>query len=147
MTLLAPLGLIGLIGIIILIIIYIIKPNYQQKLISSTHIWKLSLKYRKKKVPTSTLRNILIIICQILILTSAAMILAKPAQVLAHKVERREVVAIIDSSASMQTLGDGLTRFERAIDKVQNLADEVLAENGILSVIIADNTPAFLMEK
>ncbi|MBE7079606.1 MAG: VWA domain-containing protein [Clostridiales bacterium] len=147
MTLLAPLGLIGLIGIIILIIIYIIKPNYQQKLISSTYIWKLSLKYRKKKVPTSKLRNLLIILCQILILTSAAMILAKPAQVLGHKVERREVVAIIDSSASMQSLGDGLTRFERAVDKAQTLADEVLAENGIFSVILADNTPAFLVEK
>lgn len=148
MTLLAPLGLIGLIGIIILIIIYIIKPNYQQKLISSTYIWKLSLKYRKKKVPISKLRNILIIICQVLILTAAAMILAKPAQVLSHKVEHREVIAIIDSSASMRSLGDdGQTRFERALDNVQKLSDEVLGANGIVSVIIADNTPAFLMEK
>ena len=46
MTLLTPLGLLGLIGIIVLIIIYIIKPNYQQKFISSTYVWKLSLKYR-----------------------------------------------------------------------------------------------------
>ena len=51
MKLLAPLGLLGLIGIIILIIIYIIKPNYQSKFVSSTFVWKLSLKYKKKKIP------------------------------------------------------------------------------------------------
>ena len=36
--LLVPLGLLGLIGILILIIIYIIKPNYQQKFVSSTFV-------------------------------------------------------------------------------------------------------------
>ena len=55
MTLLAPLGLLGLLGVLALIIIYIIKPNYQQKFISSTYVWKLSLKYRKKRIPTSIL--------------------------------------------------------------------------------------------
>ena len=53
MTLLTPLGLIGLLGVVALIIIYIIKPNFQQKFISSTYVWKLSLKYRKKKIPAS----------------------------------------------------------------------------------------------
>ena len=67
MTLLVPLGLLGLLGVVALIIIYIIRPNYQQKFISSTYIWKLSLKYRKKRIPTSKLRNILLILCQVCI--------------------------------------------------------------------------------
>ena len=78
MRLLAPLGLIGLLGVVALIIIYIIKPNYQQKFISSTFVWKLSLKYRKKKLPFSKLRNILLFICQILAITIFAMIFAQP---------------------------------------------------------------------
>ena len=78
MTLLTPLGLLGLLGIVALIIIYIIRPNYQQKFVSTTFVWKLSLKYRKRKIPISKLRNILIIICQILILTGCAFILAQP---------------------------------------------------------------------
>ncbi|MBQ4053393.1 MAG: VWA domain-containing protein [Clostridia bacterium] len=146
MTLLAPLGLLGLLGLIALIIIYIIKPNYQQKIVSSTYIWKLSLKYRKKTIPISKLRNILIILCQIFILTAAAMILAKPVQVLSHKAENREIIAIIDSSASMRA-GDGETRFERAVDQVQTLSKQVLDEKGLVSVIIADKKPAFLAEK
>ena len=64
MSLLTPLGLLGLIGLIVLLIIYIIKPNYQNKVISSTFVWNLSLKYRKKKIPINKLRNILLIICR-----------------------------------------------------------------------------------
>ena len=64
MSLLAPLGLLGLLAVAVLIFIYIIKPNYQQKIVSSTYIWKRSLKYRKKRVPVSRLRNILIFLCQ-----------------------------------------------------------------------------------
>ena len=67
MSWLTPIGFLGLIGLIILIIIYIIKPNYQNKVISSTFIWKLSLKYTRRKIPISKLRNILLLICQILI--------------------------------------------------------------------------------
>ena len=51
MSLLTPLGLLGLAGLIALLIIYIIKPNYQNKVISSTFVWNLSLRYRKKKIP------------------------------------------------------------------------------------------------
>ena len=36
MDLLVPIGLLGLIGLLILLIIYILKPNYQQKFVSST---------------------------------------------------------------------------------------------------------------
>ena len=63
MSLLVPLGLLGLLGIAALILIYILKPNYQQKIISSTYVWKLSLRYRKKKIPVSRLRNIILLIC------------------------------------------------------------------------------------
>ena len=57
MKILTPLGLLGLLGILVLILIYIIKPNYQQKYISSTYVWKLSLKYKKKKIPHNDCRG------------------------------------------------------------------------------------------
>ena len=147
MTLLVPLGLLGLLGIVALIIIYIIRPNYQQKYISSTFVWKLSLKYRKKKIPTSKLRNLLLILCQVLILTACAAILSKPAQVLKVKIDETEVIAILDSSASMRTEMDGITRFERAVDGVQELSDEILDEEGIVSVILAESKASFLAQR
>lgn len=39
MSLLLPLGLLGLLGLVALLIIYILKPNYQQKVVSSTFVW------------------------------------------------------------------------------------------------------------
>lgn len=148
MTLLVPIGLLGLLGIVALIIIYIIKPNYQQKFISSTFVWKLSLKYRKRRIPTSKLRNILIIICQVLILASLAFILARPATVLKEDEKNEEVVAIIDSSASMRAVADsGVSRYERAVSEVGEMADRVFARDGTVSVILADNSPRFLSNR
>ncbi|UKI12805.1 MAG: BatA domain-containing protein [Oscillospiraceae bacterium] len=54
---LIPLGLLGLLGIVALILIYIIKPNFQQKLISSTFIWRLSLKFKKANTAEQTAQH------------------------------------------------------------------------------------------
>ena len=147
MTLLSPWGLLGLLGIIALIIIYIIKPNYQQKFISTTYVWKLSLKYRKKRIPISKLRNFLIILCQILIITAGALILAQPNLVLKEQVQEAEVIAIIDSSASMRAEYEDETRFKRAVDMAMDLAVTTWENDGIVSVIIADDTPEFLAQQ
>ena len=144
MTLLTPLGLLGLLGIAVLILIYILRPNYQQKTISSTHIWKLSLKYKKKKIPISKLRNILLIICQILILTSCALILAQPNKVLQIQSQEQETVFVIDSSASMRTKLGKETRFQKAVNSVMARMEEVYKNGGACSVILAAETPEFI---
>ena len=146
MKLLTPLGLLGLIGIIILIIIYIIKPNYQQKMISSTYVWKLSLKYRKKKLPTSRLRDILLIILQILAVTACSLILAQPSQILRIASENPEVVVIVDSSASMRAKVDGQTRYQRAVSEARSFTDEILAQDGKVTLIVADENPYYLLQ-
>ena len=148
MTLLLPLGLLGLLGVVALIIIYIIKPNYQQKFISSTFVWKLSLKYKKKRLPISKLRNILLILCQVLMLISLALILAKPAIVLKEQTDADEVIAIIDASASMRTETDYVTRFEKAVSGVQKLANDVIVnKKGIVSIITAGEKPDFIVHR
>ena len=38
MSFLTPLGFLGFLGVLALIIIYIIKPNFQNKIISSTQV-------------------------------------------------------------------------------------------------------------
>ena len=148
MTLLAPLGLIGLLGVVALIIIYIIKPNFQQKIISSTYVWKLSLKYRKRRIPTSKLRNIIIIICQILILSICAFIMARPSQILKQAADYDEIIAVLDCSASMRTMDDNSeTRYERAVKQMQTRAKAVFEKRGLVSVIMADSDPEYVVER
>lgn len=147
MTLLIPLGLLGLLSIVALIVIYIIKPNYQQKVISSTFVWKLSLKYKKKRLPISKLRNILLILCQVLTLVACAMILSQPALVSVTNTNDNEVIAIIDSSASMRAEVNEETRYERAVKSVMELTGNVLDHDGVVSVILAADENSFLAER
>jgi len=147
MSWLAPLGFLGLIGLIALVVIYIIKPNYQNKVISSTFIWRLSLKYKKKRIPISRLHNILLFVCQCLILTLCALLLAKPA-ILSDKVENdNEKVIILDASASMLLKNAEATRFVRAVEQAKALAENTLSEGGTVSVILADSAPLFLAQR
>ena len=103
MTWLAPLGFLGLIGLIILIIIYIIKPNFQLRYISTTYVWKRSLKYRKKKIPLNKLRNILLFLCQVAVLTATSCILAQPIIHVDKRKSDADLNLIIDASASINS--------------------------------------------
>lgn len=137
MSLLAPLGFLGLLGLGILILIYLLKPNYQQKLVSSTFVWKLSLKYRRKKIPINKIRNILILICQILIIILCAFIMTGPVQ--QHEVDvANEKVIIIDASASMLAQSNNTTRYKRAVDRAREMVDTVLSDkDGVVSIVLA----------
>lgn len=146
MSLLLPLGLLGLLSLLVLFLIYILKPNYQQKIISSTFVWKLSLKYRKKRIPISKLRNILIIICQCLIFTGLTLVLTKPV-IVGEKLEDREEVLIIDASGSMLVESDGATRFERAVAQAEQRTKEIFENEGVVSIIVADTEPYFIAQR
>ena len=148
MNLLLPWGLLGLLSVAVLLLIYILRPNYQHKLVSSTFIWKLSLKYRKNRIPISRLRNIIILILQILLLVSLAFMMAKPVIPLFSTVSAHEKIAVIDASASMMVASGGQTRFERAAEKVKQLTQETLAyEDGYMSVIVAGTDAQFLFSR
>lgn len=146
MKLLLPLGLLGLIAIAALILIYIIKPNYQQKFISSTYVWKLSLKYGKKKLPVNRLKNIILFLCQLLILALCAFLLSQPILPTERVQYANEKVAIIDASANMMAQSDGETRFERAVQGAKKLALETASDNGKISVIVANDSPYFALQ-
>lgn len=140
-------GLLALLSLLILLLIYILKPNYQQKLISSTFVWKLSLKYKKKQIPISKLRNLLIILCQVCIFTMAAIAISNPAKVtVVDKIENEKVI-IIDASATMLMKSDDATRFERAIAEAQKLSSETFDKNGTVSIVLAGPEAQFVVQR
>ena len=147
MSWLTPLGFLGLLGLVALIIIYIIKPNFQNKIISSTYVWKKSLKYKKKKIPISNLRNILLFLCQVLIITITALILAQPFLKDDEGTNGEDAVIIIDASASMLAESAGSTRFERTIDQVSAYVDELFEEEKRVSVIVASEKSYFVVQQ
>lgn len=148
MNWLTPIGLLGLIGIAILVLIYILKPNYQQKVVSSTYVWKLSLKYRRKKIPINRLRNILLFISQVLIIVACALILAQPVIRSEDTSIFNEKIVVLESSGNMQAASGEETRFERAVSQIRALTTDTLtAESGAITVIVADKAPYFLVQR
>ena len=147
MNWLTPLGFLGFIGLLILFLIYILKPNYQNKSVSTTYVWKLSLKYRKKKIPISKLRNILLIICQVLIVCTCAFMLAQPFVAGEDKHSANEKIIVIDASGSMLAEVAGETRFERAVTQAKALINETLDQSSVVSVILADKEANFVFQR
>ncbi len=144
MKFLTPLGLLGLIGVILLILIYILKPKFQEKLISSTFVWKLSLKYKKHKIPFQWLRSSLLVILQFVILLLITLSLTTP--LFALNTQSGEKIIILDASANMLAESQGKTRFERAIQEIGALADSTTPDDRF-TVILAGREASFVARR
>lgn len=136
MNILQPLGLLGLIGVPIIIIIYLIKSKYVQKPVSSTFIWKRSLKYIKRKVPMSIIISLLLIL-QLLTVIAASLAISRPT---IKPLKSNETIIILDASASMQTTNGTSTRFQVAKDKIFEDVEKIGSSSSKVSLIVAGIT-------
>lgn len=143
MSFLNPAGLWGLLGIPVLILIYIIKPKFQEKLVTSTFIWKLSRNYKKKSFPLQ-ISNILLFTIQLLTIGAISMILAGP--VIVTKDGAAEKIVILDASASMLVEEKEGSRFELAKKQILELADD-MEDYGKMTVILAGPESRMLIER
>lgn len=144
---LMPIGFVGLLAIALLLIIYLLRPQYREKRISATAVWKRVVSRTKKQ--RLMLTNVFIFLVQALVLAIIAVGFAQPRLYSQTTISPdSEYVVILDASASMRAKSSksGDTRFERAVasatNKIQDFFSE--AENGAISVIIADSNPSYL---
>lgn len=147
MNWLYPIGFLGLLSLVILVLIYIIKPNYQNKRISSTYIWRASLKYKKQRIPISKIQNLLMFLCQVLILAILATLIAGPIIASARGGDEDEVVIIVDASAGMRMGESGDTRFHRALAEAKKKAQKAFDSKSSVSFILANDAPEFLFRR
>ena len=143
MSFLNPAGLWGLLGIPVLILIYIIKPKFQEKLVTSTFIWKLSQKYKKKSLPWQ-ITNTLLFLVQLITIAAISLILARP--VIVTEDGAAEKIVILDASASMQVEGSSGTFFAKAKEQIAELADD-MESYGKMTVILAGTKSSILVER
>jgi Ca-activated chloride channel homolog len=139
-----PLGLLGLIGVLLLILIYVLKPKFQEKSISSTFVWKLSLKYKRHKMPFQWLKSSLLVILQFLVLFVIILSLTTP--LFALDTKSGEKIIILDASANMLIESDGRTRFERAVQEIGAIADRTTPDDRF-TVILAGKEASFIARR
>ena len=139
-------GLTGLVAIAALLALYLLRPRYKQKTVSGTVVWKRVLLQEKRK--RVTFDHVLLFILQSLVIALFAVGLAEPRLYSRHVLlEDAEYILVLDASASMRASLPGRgTRFERAIEGAKEEIDALFSETekGTVSLIVADNTPAYL---
>jgi len=73
--------------------------------------------------------------------------LAKPS-ILEERVDyKAESIVIIDASASMMVTENGESRFDRAVSQATDFAENVMDNDGVISIIVADYDAHFLVQR
>lgn len=137
-----PWGFLGLIGVPIVILIYIIKSRYVQKPVSSTFIWKRSVKYVKRRIPINFIMSFLLIL-QILTVVLGTLAITQPR---IKPLTSNEKIVIVDASASMKTEVNGVSRFDNAKEQVKNVINKAGANNQV-TLIVAGTRSEFAIQR
>lgn len=132
-----PLGLLGLIGIPVIILIYIIKSKYTEQTIASTYIWELSERFLKRRKPISKLTGIITLLLQIFTVLFVSVAIAHP--MFTVPASAKDIVFIVDASASMNMRqGDG-TRFSGAQRRINGIIDGAGKGSSFSLVLVGDS--------
>jgi len=148
MTLLAPLFALAGLAALPIILLYLLKMKRQERVISSTLLWRQTIKDLEANVPFQKLRANLLLILQILILALLVFALMRPTLPSSYRLSDRSVL-VMDTSASMLAADqDEGSRFERARKLARHLIDSL--ERGQRMMILARGrmvTDGFVQDK
>lgn len=122
MTFLYPLAFLVLLAIPVLIVIYILRNKYKEGRVASTYLWEISQKFLKKRNPLNKFEHLLALIIQSLTIFALAVCLAHPQLTL--KGQADNITFVLDTSASMQIVDNGTTRFEKAKNAIKKAAND-----------------------
>src|SRR5881396_2914838 len=113
MNFLAPGAFIFALALPVVIVFYLLKRKRVVKLVSSTLLWQKFLAETQASAPFQRLRHNWLLILQLLMLALVIFALARPYFAGQSRSSRLRVI-ILDASASMQSIDEKPSRFEKA---------------------------------
>src|SRR6185503_14210349 len=136
MSFLAPLALIStlIIGPII-VAMYLLKLRREERTVSSTFLWQRMVRDVEANAPWQKLRRNILLLLQLLLLALLVLALARPF-FRTQGISGRNLILIIDRSASMGATDVGQSRLEAARSQAITLVDQ-LPDGGRATVIAA----------
>jgi Ca-activated chloride channel homolog len=120
----------------VVVLFYLLKRKRVLRLISSTVLWQRFLAETQASSPFQRLRHNWLLILQLLLLALAIVALARPT-LSGHIAGGRVQVVVLDASASMQSVDDAPSRFERARGEALRLVDNLRSSDQMV-VLQAD---------
>ncbi len=133
-----PLGLLGLLAIPFLILIYILKNKHTEQVIASTYLWTLSERFLKRRNPLSRLTGVISLFLQILVVACISFAIAHP--VFTLKGAADDYVFILDCSGSMHYEEDGVSRFERGREWIDDKIEKSAKGSTYTLVTVGEST-------
>jgi len=139
MNFLAPAAFIFAATLPIVVVFYLLKRKRVVKLVPSTILWQKFLAETQASAPFQRLRHNWLLILQLLLLLLAILALARP--YFASKAKSgRILVTILDASASMQSIDEQPTRFEKARKQALELVASMHPEDKMVVLLAGGNT-------
>ena len=139
MPFLAPFALISLlIAGPIIIAMYLLKLKRQEQQVSSTFLWKQAIRDVEANAPWQRLRFSWLLLLQLLLLALLAFALARPF-FQTTGIAGRNLIVIIDRSASMAAVDNGTSRLDAAKAQAVALLEQ-LPDEGRATIIAAGGT-------
>ncbi len=131
MTFANPAMLFSLLALIPLVAVYLLKVRPRRRPTTAYHLWEKILQDRRPNRLLYRLRDLLSLLILALVFSAIALSLAEPRW---NSEDRKDLLILVDNSASMQTVDGNSTRLERAKDRA---ADIVRALDGVQRAAVA----------
>jgi len=138
MAFLNPYGFLALLFVPPVVLLHILKFRRQRKAVSSTMLWQRVIADLRANTPFQKLRRNLPLLLQIIILVLLSLALAQPIIFASMTAEKKYVVLIIDSSASMQSTDAEETRLETAKREAADIIDSLPADAEVMVIEAGD---------
>jgi hypothetical protein len=120
----------------VIIFFYLLKLRRRPQVVPSTLLWQRAVEDLTANAPFQKLRKNLLLYLQLLILALLVFALARPLMNLEVR-GGRSLIVLLDNSASMQTQEGDETRFDQAIEKVEQLIEGLSSGDSMMLIEFA----------
>jgi Ca-activated chloride channel homolog len=139
MNLLNPIGLLALLTIPPVVVLYLLKLKRLELRVPSIMLWRAFTQDMQASHPFQKLRFSILLLLQVLVLTLAAMALARP-YFQTRAPQGRSVAVILDASLSMQATDVAPSRFEQAREAALQVARSLEPDDEMMAVLAGAQT-------
>ncbi len=120
----------------LVILLYFLKLKREEYTFPSTMLWQKVIEDMRVNSPFQKLKNNLLLYLQILLLLLIIFALARPF-LEAKGMKGRNVIVLLDASASMKTLEGGQSRFDQAREQIYKMIDDLSPEDRMMILSFA----------
>ena len=143
MSFYSPMSLLFLIGLIPIILMYLLKKQHTDVKVSSNYLWEKALRDVEANRPWQKLKKNILLFLQLLIFTALVFAIAQP-YIFSNKIGGRNLIIILDTSASMQSKENDETRFDVATKEIEKIINNLKPDTRV-TLITADNKPNIII--